>query len=420
MDLKKKLEVVMGLPLARLGLQSFDRTLGDNQYLSSLLRVKGPQDSSTNKINGTAFSLFENGSFVSFLQFYSNAEGNEQQNFLNLSNCVQLMPVDRMPQFCEASDSEDSSISSSSDKTNTSFESASTSASSRGRKRRANASDEESVAKRIRSTTSNVVKVIPQSLLSNNCDGDSITSIYKSKIQMDMTVCKREPTTDIANENSYACNVDCQNKQKDCCQQQTCGKRDKSPPYAKTMPENRRYSLVISNLDPNSNDVDFQALMVHFFKLFESLGLQKLSFSESTSITRFCSKILISCEDKDTTDWVIRAVDGVIPPHSCEPFIKFFKLIRCSFVLPIIIPDKPLCAIFDLIEKQNSSLNTDKWSVIGRSALDSCDKSDRIVTVLCDNEVIDLYIDNESRDLITQNCHKLKYCFWQLKFNFDC
>ncbi|XP_016977989.1 uncharacterized protein LOC108043692 isoform X2 [Drosophila rhopaloa] len=421
LDLKMKLEALVGLPLSRLEIQNLSRNLANDENLSELLRVKEPRDSIM-KINGSAFSLLNGKAFLAFLQFYNRSEGDSQLSFLNRPSDSMLLPVDRLPQFCEVSDSQDSTISSISDKTNTSFESASTSASSAGRKRKARLSDEESVAKRIRSSPSpNVVKVVAQNVLSNNQDG-KISTFINSKAMIYAKSCKKEPsvtTEDFDYEEEP--NPHCKDK-RDCCTQNKCGMPDNRPPYAKTMPENRRYGLVISNDDKDAEGVDQEALMRQFFKLFENCGVHNLHFSSCTSVAKFCVNLLVVCEDDETADWVISAVEGVCPPHTCLPFIKFFRLIRCTFVLPLIVPGKPLCSIFDLLEMQNCGIVTHKWTVIGRTILDPCqeDFNEMAVSSLCDNELIELYIDEDSKEIIENQCYKLKYCFWRLKFDFEC
>ncbi|KRK05560.1 uncharacterized protein Dyak_GE29153 [Drosophila yakuba] len=42
-----------------------------------------------------------------------------------------------------------------------------------------------------------------------------------------------------------------------------CRKRDTWPPYANTMPENRRYGLVITNQSSDTDGVDTVALIVN-------------------------------------------------------------------------------------------------------------------------------------------------------------
>ncbi|KRK02768.1 uncharacterized protein LOC6535514 isoform X1 [Drosophila yakuba] len=417
-ELKQKLEVKVGLPLARLNVKSFHKSLENEEYITNLLRVQDKNDSTSpaTTLNGTAFSLYHEKSFVGFLQFYTIPEGKSQQDFLNLPKSSMLLPVDRLPHFCEASDSQDSSASSASNKTNTSFESASTSASSEARKRRVSASDEESAAKRIRSNLMNVVKVIPQQNLLSDKPPGSMDSIFGSKIQV--MACKSEPSTSSSAVEQLA---ECKNRKTDCCMPKNCRKRDTRPPYANTMPENRRYGLVITNQNPDADGVDTLALMDHFHSLFEESGasVSELNFSECASTQTFDSSMLVVCEDEETAQWVMSAVDGMCPPHSCQPLIEFFGLLRTTFVLPLVSPSKSLCVIFALLESQNPGLDTNKWAVVKRSTLD-CNDVERQVAQFCDNVVIEVYIDEESKEFITERCSKLRYCFWQLRFSFDC
>ncbi|XP_026832046.1 uncharacterized protein LOC6551963 isoform X2 [Drosophila erecta] len=417
-ELKQKLEVKVGLPLARLNVKSFHKSLENEEYITNLLRVQDKNDSTQPMptLNGTSFSLYHEKSFVGFLQFYTIPEGKTQQDFLNLPKSSMLLPVDRLPHFCEASDSQDSSASSTSHKTNTSFESASTSGSAEARKRRVSASDEESAAKRLRSNQMNVVKVVPQQNLLSDRPAGNMASIFGSKVQI--MACKSETSTSSSAVEPVA---QCWNKKRDCCLPPNCKNRDTRPPYANTMPENRKYCLVITNESSSAEGVDTVALMEHFHSLFEESGssVSDLNFNECASTQTFDSNMLVVCEDEETAQWVISAVDGVCPPHSCQLFIEFFGLLRASFVLPLVSPSKSLCVIFALLESQNPGLNTDKWAVVNRCTLD-CNDVERQVAQFCDNIVIDLYLDDESKEFITERCSKLRYCFWQLRFNFAC
>ncbi|XP_017039869.1 uncharacterized protein LOC108087157 [Drosophila ficusphila] len=260
-------------------------------------------------------------------------------------------------------------------------------------------------------------------------DSDDVkkpASIFGSKIQTFARSCKPEPSnSEEDDEQDFDSGEDeekCVNKKRDCCVRGKCGEKDTRPPYARTMPENRRYGVVISNDDCTADSVDSKALMAHFFKLMESRTVDDLHFSDCTSMAKFCKNLLIVCEDDETANWVIQAVEGVCPPHTAVPFIVFFDLAKCSFVLPMIVPGKSLCSVFELLEIQNCGLSTDKWSVIERSILDPCEPGydQKAVSALCENELIVLYIDDDSREIIENNCFKLKYCFWSLKFEFEC
>ncbi|XP_033164524.1 uncharacterized protein LOC117143792 isoform X1 [Drosophila mauritiana] len=417
-ELKQKLEVKVGLPLARLNVQSFHKSLEDEEFITSLLRIPDNSDFNypSTTLNGTAFSLYHENSFVGFLQFYTIPEGKSQLDFLNMPKSSVLLPVDRLPHFCEVSNSQDSSASSASNQTNCSFESTSSSASSGARKTKMCSSDEESAVKRIRSNQENsVVKVVPQQNLLADKRTGSMASIFGS--QVNMMPCYKTETSRTSSSVEQA--EECKTKKKDCCMPKNCRKRDTRPPYANTMPENRRYSLVITNQSSCSDGVDTVALMEHFHSLFEDSGssVSDLNFSECASTQKFDCNMLVVCEDNETAQWVISAVEGVDPPHSCQPFIKFFGLLRTTFVLPLVSPSKSLCVIFALLESQNPGLNTDKWAVVNRSTVDGQDV-DRQVAEFCDNVLIEVYIDEESRDFIVDRCSKLRYCFWQLRFYF--
>ncbi|XP_017101777.2 uncharacterized protein [Drosophila bipectinata] len=216
-------------------------------------------------------------------------------------------------------------------------------------------------------------------------------------------------------------NARCTNIRRDCCYSRKCNQVDPRPPYAVTLPENRRYGLVITHEDPSADEVDIMAVMGHLFVLLESCAGENLIFSDCTPVATLENNLLIVCGDDDTMAWMRDAIDGVCPPHSCNPFIKFFDLVRATFVLPLVAPEKLLCEIFSQLEAQNCGLKTHKWSVVGRCSRGTTKEYvDRNVTHLADNDEILLYMDEESRDYILDHCMNLKYCFWRLYFEFDC
>jgi len=85
-----------------------------------------------------------------------------------------------------------------------------------------------------------------------------------------------------------------------------------------------------------------------------------------------------------------------------------------------VVDGKELSNIFQLLELQNIGLCTNKWCVVERSLLDpNCDEyASHAVTTLCKNEVLTLYVDQESKWFIQEQDYKLKYCFWKLTFQF--
>ncbi|KAH8265227.1 hypothetical protein KR038_001755, partial [Drosophila bunnanda] len=419
-DLKVQLETLVGVPVDRQEIHSLAKTLGNDDRLTTLLRSQDYGDGTEN-VNGSAISLFHAQTFVCFLQFYSPSEVDAQRQFFLQPEDARKLPIDRLPQFCELSDSGDST-SSSSARSNTSFESASTGSSSPEHKRRRVADVDEALTKRYIGSLNSVFKIIISEgkTEAQNLDG-RIDTISGSKISTSVKNYKQSDTD--TEDSSDDDNVGTITKplKPQVRKEVGCDKPVDRTPYPLTMPENIEYALVISNEDPKAESVDIKALLLHFFSLFENCDGNHLKFSERTTMTKLNSNLLIGCEDYKTADWVTSAVAGVCPPHSCLSFPKFFGLVRCSFVLPFMIANKPMRSIFDLLEKQNSGLVTDKWSMVGRSILDpaSNDFEQKVVSSLCENEEIDLYIDGESRTLILGQCSKLKYCFWRLNFEFD-
>ncbi|KAH8367605.1 hypothetical protein KR200_011128, partial [Drosophila serrata] len=421
-DLKVQLETLVGVPVDRQEIHSLAKTLGNDDRLTTLLRSQDFGDGIEN-VNGSAISLFHAQTFVCFLQFYSPSEVDTQRQFFLQPEDARKLPIDRLPQFCELSDSADSTSSSISARSNTSFESASTGSSSPEHKRRRVNDMDEAPTKRQRISAS--IDQLTSTFTLTSKEGKTealnqegrIDTISGSKIK---NYKKSDTDTEDSSDDDDIGTIS-KPLQPQVGEEVGCVKPIDSPPYALVMPENIEYALVISNEDPKAESVDIKAVLQHFFSLFENYAGDHLKFSERTTMTKFSSNLLIGCEDHKTADWVTSAVAGVSPLHSCLPFPKFFGLVRCSFVLPFMVANKPMRSIFDLLEKQNCGLVTDKWSMVGRSILDpaSNDFEQKAVSSLCENEEIDMYIDEESRTLILGQCSKLKYCFWRLHFEFD-
>ncbi|KAH8381977.1 hypothetical protein KR009_001197 [Drosophila setifemur] len=253
--------------------------------------------------------------------------------------------------------------------------------------------------------------------------GSLVTMLGPQLVNFAGSCCKQEPKCEAESEDeddNFSID-ECPDPAKDCCNR-GCDRPDNRPAYARILPENRQFCLMITNQDPEAEAADERAIMRHFFNLFENCKVNNLEFSKCTSMAKVCVNLMIACRDDTTADWVTSAVEGVCPPHSCLPFIEFFRLIRASFVLPLIVPEKTLCSIFELLELQNCGLSTDKWAVVERKMLcpSDCDYDEKAVSSLCDNEEIVLYLDADSKELILEQCSQLKYCFWRLRFDFCC
>ncbi|KPU80284.1 uncharacterized protein Dana_GF16505, isoform C [Drosophila ananassae] len=422
LDLKAKMERIVNIAIDHQEIRSLSRWMQNGEKLSTLL-LDQEHDKDPAK-NGAAISLLNQGEFVCFLQFYSRTEAGAQQNFFSQPRETKLMPVERPPQYCELSDSQDSS---SSDQSESSYDSSSTDGSSTIKRTRSS-EEKEPLAKRRLPIYPNVeTPTLPtRSVSLSNNTPKSVTGMLLSKAVASARSCNPDYTSEQESE-------DQENKGKEQvfkdevrtlqnCKRTKCDHLNTSPPYATTFPEKRRYGLVISNKDQKAEDVDLKAIMEHFFDVFGKVSEQALNFSNCTAMAKFCSNLLIVCEDEPTVKWVMSAVAGVTPPHSCLSFIKFFGLIRTSFVLPLIVVGKPLSSIFELLETQNCGLVTSKWTVVARKLLDpSLDNySLKAVSVLCDNEQIEVYIDEESKKIIVENSGHINYCFWKLRFQFAC
>ncbi|XP_070137398.1 uncharacterized protein [Drosophila bipectinata] len=420
LDLKAKMERIVSIAIDQQEIRSLSRWMQNGEKLSTLLLDQ--EDDEDPAKNGTAISLFKQGEFVCFLQFYSRTEAGTQKNFFSQPRETKLMPVERPPQYCELSDSQDSS---SSDHSESSYDSSSSDGSTTIKRTRSSEEKEPPAKRSLPIPPTIETPSLPsRTISSTKITPKSVSGILVSKAVGMARSCKpdygSEPESE--DEKKKDNNKDFKDEDRKLynCNRPKCDHHlDGQPPYATTLPEKRRYGLVISNKNQDA-DVDLNAIMEHFFDVFRKGSSEALNFSDCPPMAKFCSNLLIVCEDDSTVKWVIGAVAGVSPSHSCHSFIKFFGLIRTHFVLPLIVAGKPLSSIFELLETQNSGLVTNKWTVVGRKILDPSlnDYSRKAVSVLCDNEEIEVYIDEDSKRLIMEKFGKIQYCFWKLNFEF--
>ncbi|XP_016986310.1 uncharacterized protein LOC108049591 [Drosophila rhopaloa] len=206
----------------------------------------------------------------------------------------------------------------------------------------------------------------------------------------------------------------------DPCLVRCCNEGDDDrPPYARVMPEDRRFGVVITN-DDDPCDCQFACILIFLVEQFQgSAEAGSLSFSQCTSAVTFDCALLIVCEDTETSDWILRMTRPMCPPYKCTTFIKHFELVRCSFVIPMVVK-RELCRIFNVMEKQNCGLDTSKWCVMSKTLLDKCSEEypTKVIYDEAPNWEIIAYIDQESVDYINKHCYKLKFMMWHLPFDF--
>ncbi|XP_016956857.1 uncharacterized protein LOC108029192 [Drosophila biarmipes] len=207
----------------------------------------------------------------------------------------------------------------------------------------------------------------------------------------------------------------------DPCQINCCDEGGEGrPPYARVMPEDRRYGVVISNeCDPC--DCDFARVLQHLVESFHTaVDVATLAFSECTPAVAFECILLMVCRDSDTSDWIQRAMRPMDPPYLCTTFIKHFELVRCSFVIPMIV-ERELCRIFHIMEKQNCGLDLGKWCVVRKTALDPCspDYAAKVIFDGATNYELVVYMDECSKSYIENHCGKIVYLMWHLPVDFS-
>lgn len=96
-DLKRHLEAFVDIPADKQEIKTLDRTLNNFDELSKVVN----QEIGGDNINGAAISLYTNNQFFCFLQFYSQDEGDKQNNFFRQPSNARNLPIDHVPQYCE-------------------------------------------------------------------------------------------------------------------------------------------------------------------------------------------------------------------------------------------------------------------------------------------------------------------------------
>ncbi|KRG00103.1 uncharacterized protein Dwil_GK27914 [Drosophila willistoni] len=179
------------------------------------------------------------------------------------------------------------------------------------------------------------------------------------------------------------------------------------PPYVNILPENRPFVVVISSSECEKNFCD---LLEEFFGIFlDFRNVRCLDFNEVTPVIEYNGRLYIAAANEDTMDWVGRNVCAM-ESYQATSLIDFLHLTPARVTWPKV--EKCLQSIFELLELQNADITTDKWAVVSR------EDAPPIVTNICPNEQVEIWIDAESVNIIKGRCNQLKLSFWIIKFEF--
>ncbi|XP_046868822.1 uncharacterized protein LOC124461339 [Drosophila willistoni] len=179
------------------------------------------------------------------------------------------------------------------------------------------------------------------------------------------------------------------------------------PPYVNILPENRPFVVVISSSECEKNFCD---LLEEFFGIFKDFrNVRCLDFNEVTPDTEYNGRLYIAAANEDTMDWVAGNVCSM-ETYQATSLIDFLHLTPARVTWPKV--EKCFQAIFELLEQQNADITTEKWAVVSRK------DAAPIVTDICPNEQLEIWMEAESVDIIKERCNSLKFCFWIIKFEF--
>ncbi|KAH8351835.1 hypothetical protein KR084_000059 [Drosophila pseudotakahashii] len=212
---------------------------------------------------------------------------------------------------------------------------------------------------------------------------------------------------------------------RDPCAIHCCAAGADRPDYARVMPEDRRYGVVIQNeverCDCNPCICKFGSVQKFLYQAFRRAeDPASLNFSQCMPAVAFDCLLVFVCKDSDTSDWLIRTMQSLSPPYKCTTFIKHFELVRCSFVLPM-VNHVEFCAAFHGMENLNPCLDTKKWCVVRKTLLETCseDYASKVIYKASKNYEIVVYMDKASRDYILSKCGKIKFQMWRLPVDFS-
>ncbi|XP_046869427.1 uncharacterized protein LOC124462088 [Drosophila willistoni] len=99
-------------------------------------------------------------------------------------------------------------------------------------------------------------------------------------------------------------------------------------------------------------------------------------------------------------DWVAGNVCSM-ETYQATSLIDFLHLTPARVTWPKV--EKCFQAIFELLEQQNADITTEKWAVVSRK------DAAPIVTDICPNEQLEIWMDAESVDIIKERCNSLKF-----------
>lgn len=182
-------------------------------------------------------------------------------------------------------------------------------------------------------------------------------------------------------------------------------------------PEFRKYLLIVSKTGNIISNDQCEKLLDWFFDRFRvSNNLEQLLFNND-AVTLFEGKLYIACMNEYASDWVKTNLEQYPESYAVQSLNEGNM---CDVVIPMVSNNKKLSDVFELLEKQNSNLNTLEWYVVKRRTLLSDDDATnmRKISTICSNELVSICIDNASKKLLSEYHLKLKYCFWQIVFNF--
>ncbi|KAH8267424.1 hypothetical protein KR018_001034 [Drosophila ironensis] len=203
-------------------------------------------------------------------------------------------------------------------------------------------------------------------------------------------------------------------KYRDPCVSRCCAD-ESSPPYERIFPEDRRFVVIIIN-EVNPYCTDFDPILIHLTEQFSLTDeADELEFSRCTSVAPFEYSMMIACVNSESQEWLLRAALPMCPPYRCSKFIYHFEMVRCSFVIPMMI-NPEWCRILHVMERQNCGLKTSKWSIVSTRVLDACEKdyAERAIYADGKNVEVIVYVDEKSLEYIASHCATIRYHIFHL------
>ncbi|KRG00081.1 uncharacterized protein Dwil_GK26902 [Drosophila willistoni] len=182
------------------------------------------------------------------------------------------------------------------------------------------------------------------------------------------------------------------------------------PPYINILPDDRQFVVVVSSSECAKNFCD--------------LNVCCLDFNEVSPVIEYNGRLFIAAANEDTMEWVARNNAKVFSAfrgrnyHNKLPdlwkYVYVWRLLTIYIIRFYIRGQRSNLVCIEFSSSWNCrtlDTTTEKWAVMSR------ENAPPIVTDICPNEQVEIWMDANSVDIIKERCNRLKLSFW-IEFEF--